>query len=275
MRTMSSARSIAGIQTTVTAERPTRLRAPVATCSWSPARHAMTSVRRPADFKTLFIPPAVVVQAASENGIPQTPHFRIPQDNDPMFFRALMELHAAIHRSETALEQQSWFAVCLRYVFDYYVERTVPAPRVANEVLALERARAVLQERYNEAVSLDELSAVAGLSRFHLLRAGVQETLWSTTPRIPDRHPHLARAGLQRGISAAEAAAFVGFADQSHFTRHFKRIQGPEGTRQPLRKTCCAGPARCSAGPNGPAPPRSLTKCSSSAAFILPLRAHQ
>jgi AraC-like DNA-binding protein len=33
-----------------------------------------------------------------------------------------------------------------------------------------------------------------------------------------------ARALLQKGMSVANAAASVGFADQSHFTRHFKRI---------------------------------------------------
>jgi AraC-like DNA-binding protein len=33
-----------------------------------------------------------------------------------------------------------------------------------------------------------------------------------------------ARSLLQQGVSPATAATTMGFADQSHFTRHFKRI---------------------------------------------------
>ena len=33
-----------------------------------------------------------------------------------------------------------------------------------------------------------------------------------------------ATTGLRRGLPIAEAATLAGFADQSHFTRHFKRI---------------------------------------------------
>jgi AraC-like DNA-binding protein len=83
-----------------------------------------------------------------------------------------------------------------------------------------------LQERFNESVSLDELSAVAGLSRFHLLRAFKKR--FGVPPHTYQLHARIARARvlLQKGVSPADTASSVGFADQSHFTRHFKRILG-------------------------------------------------
>jgi AraC-like DNA-binding protein len=100
----------------------------------------------------------------------------------------------------------------------------VHGPRVRNSKLAVERAKAYLNERFNELVSLDDLAAVARVSRFHLVHAFTKET--RLAPHAYQMHIRVERARglLQRGMSAAGAAASVGFADQSHFTRCFKRV---------------------------------------------------
>jgi len=187
--------------------------------------HATTAVRRPADFKVLFIPPGIVTHAARECGISQTPHFRASHGSNPLYFRALAELYAAAKQGETVLEQQSRFAVCLQFLFGHYIERAVPL-RVNKEHHALARACTHLQERFSEPVSLEEISSIAGLSRFHLLRAfkkryGVPPHAYQVNLRIS-----CARRLLRKGVSSGETALYVGFADQSHFTRHFKRILG-------------------------------------------------
>ena len=89
---------------------------------------------------------------------------------------------------------------------------------------AVERAKSYLQERFHESVRLDELAAVARVSRFHLVHAFTRET--GLPPHAYQMHIRVERARrlLQGGLSAAGAAASVGFADQSHFTRWFKRI---------------------------------------------------
>lgn len=188
--------------------------------------HVNTTVRRPADFEALFILPEVVMHAAREYEISHTPHFRVPQGNNPVFFRALVELYAAVRRGETPLEQQSRLTVCLRFLFDHYIERGAPRPYADNEHRALERARAYLKERFRESISLSELAAVAGLSRFHLLAAFKKR--FGLPPHAYQIHARIAHARvlLQRGVAPAETALYVGFADQSHLTRHFKRILG-------------------------------------------------
>jgi transcriptional regulator GlxA family with amidase domain len=67
---------------------------------------------------------------------------------------------------------------------------------------------------------------VSGLSRFHLLRVfskeiGLPPHAYQIRLRI-----ERARTMLRKGIPPALVAGATGFADQSHFTRHFKRVWG-------------------------------------------------
>ncbi len=67
---------------------------------------------------------------------------------------------------------------------------------------------------------------MAGLDPFALLRGfsrayGLPPHAWVIQERV--RH---AQALLRTGLAPAEVAAEVGFSDQSHLTRHFKRILG-------------------------------------------------
>jgi AraC-like DNA-binding protein len=98
------------------------------------------------------------------------------------------------------------------------------AGRHSNTPRAIERAKQYLHDNFNELVSLDELAALAKLSRFHLLRAFARHT--GMPPHTYQLQLRIDRACvlLRAGVTAAEAATQVGFADQSHFTRHFKRI---------------------------------------------------
>ena len=96
---------------------------------------------------------------------------------------------------------------------------------------------ALMKERLSadllEPLSLSELAEQVGLSAFHAARLFTQAT------RMP---PHAWRnqmrlqrslAPLREGTPVADVAAACGFTDQSHFTRHFRRMFGvPPGRWQ-------------------------------------------
>jgi len=94
------------------------------------------------------------------------------------------------------------------------------------EHAAVRRARRHLSEQWDQRVTLAELAAVAGLSRFELVRRfgdqnGVSPHAFQTNLRVDH-----ARALLASGLAPAEVAAACGFADQPHLTRVFKRAVG-------------------------------------------------
>lgn len=101
------------------------------------------------------------------------------------------------------------------------------APRTPSlSAAGIARARDYLVAHLSENVALGTLASVAGLDPFALLRAfsrayGLPPHAWLIQERV--RH---AQALLRTGLAPAEVAAEVGFSDQSHLTRHFKRILG-------------------------------------------------
>ena len=91
---------------------------------------------------------------------------------------------------------------------------------------ALARARDVLAACSSENLSLGQLAAMVGLDPFSLVRGfsrayGLPPHAWIVQQRV-----RRAQVYLRAGRSPAAGAAQVGFADQSHLCRHFKRIVG-------------------------------------------------
>jgi AraC-like DNA-binding protein len=181
-------------------------------------------VAKPAEFKMLFVAPSLVDDAARELGHSGSLHFA-PRTirEDPHLFAELHRLCSSIEAAHDALEQQSLFATTM-VALARHTERKTELPEAGNGKRAVERAKAYLRERFNEPISLAELATACGLSRFYLVHAFTKET--GLSPHAYQVHVRIERARslLLKGISFAAAAASLGFADQSHFTRHFKRI---------------------------------------------------
>ena len=86
----------------------------------------------------------------------------------------------------------------------------------------LRAMQAMIEARCTEALGLDELASEAGMSRYHFVRSfnrvvGMTPHAWQLDSRI-----QRARGLLDQGLSLADAALQLGFADQSHFQRAFK-----------------------------------------------------
>jgi AraC family transcriptional regulator len=82
-----------------------------------------------------------------------------------------------------------------------------------------------LHAEFHSAPTLSEVAAVAGVHPSHLVRAFKQT--FGETPASRIRRLRLEWAAVQivdaEGPPLADVAARAGFADQSHFTREFRR----------------------------------------------------
>jgi AraC-like DNA-binding protein len=136
-----------------------------------------------------------------------------------------LELEDALYDLATALEQAA--------------ETAVAAP-VANREAA-SRARDYIDAQRDGQVSLADLEAATGHGRWQLSRDF--RALFGTSPYryLLMRRLDRARSMLVAGHGIAESALAGGFADQSHFSRMFKRAFGltPDAWRRSL-----LGPAR-------------------------------
>lgn len=153
------------------------------------------------------------------------PSFSGALPRDPQLATAFHAAHRTLESGAGALESdESMFSV-LAAIFARYGS-TIVVPVDTKERSAVVRARDYLVENFDRDVNLEELAGVAGLSRAHLIRAFRRE--YHITPHafLTDRRVQVARRLLREGRMPADVAVECGFADQAHFTRHFKSRTG-------------------------------------------------
>ena len=106
---------------------------------------------------------------------------------------------------------------------------TPAAPEVAGiSEPELRRALELIDDRLDESLSLEELARESGLSKYHFARAFKRRTGFPPHQYQLRRRIERARVLLREDShrSVAEIASRLGFADESHLRRHFKRIVG-------------------------------------------------
>lgn len=185
--------------------------------------HRNVVVPRPQDFRAIFFEPALFVDAAKDHALTATPHFHSLLAPEVELMQAVYRLCASVEAQATPLEQQSLLLKCMRLALAH-AEEALPENSAGQNQSAVRRARTYLQEHYNKPVSLDELAGYAGLSPYHLVRSFTRQL--GMPPHAYQNHIRVERARtlLAAAVPPATVASFVGFADQSHFIRHFRRI---------------------------------------------------
>jgi AraC-like DNA-binding protein len=182
-------------------------------------------------YRMFYLDPDWLARAAGElsgRASAGLPHFNAGVLDDPLLAGNIRALHAGLERgSLSALEAQTrLYGLLMRWISRHGAQRPVCPREPGSEPEAVRRARLLLEERHAEDIGLDELSRAAGLSPFHLARVfcrnvGLPPHAYLTQVRV--RRARELLAGPQ---PLADIAASVGFADQSHLSRHFKRIVG-------------------------------------------------
>jgi AraC family transcriptional regulator len=90
----------------------------------------------------------------------------------------------------------------------------------------LDKSAALLRERRSDAVTAAEIAAEIGVHPVHLSRQFKRHFGMNMGEYLRETKVKLACDELRSGKSLVEIAAAAGFADQSHFTRVFKKIVG-------------------------------------------------
>ena len=141
------------------------------------------------------------------------------------------DLTALVHLASAAerigrIERNSVFPP-LTALLDLALSRYVREPAPGHDSIehrAVRRMRDLIRERYAENLTLDEIASHAGLNKFYALRAFKRAV--GVPPNTYQRHVRIARARelLRAGHDGAQLALDLGFCDQSHFDRWFRRI---------------------------------------------------
>jgi AraC-like DNA-binding protein len=145
--------------------------------------------------------------------------------HDPQLHRMFAELHRLLDSRASALQQQSAWREAILALFQRHAQ--VPAGRApGHEPQAVARAKELLSSQLAEPPSLEALAAAVGLSPFHFARVFRRATGLPPHAWLLQRRLERARGLLKSGCAPLSVAMQLGFADQSHLNRQFKRTYG-------------------------------------------------
>jgi len=186
----------------------------------------------PADFAQLIIPPAFLEQVAYETV--DTRRVVCP----PRYLQHDARIHHVVLALKTELETgqpnecifgESLTTALVLHILRHYNEGPQPLCEVRGGLpdTILQRVMEYFHTYHARNLTLAELAALAGISPHYFTRLFRQST--GVTP-----HQYLIRCRIERAqallregrLTIGQIAQEVGFADQSHFTRHFRRAVG-------------------------------------------------
>jgi AraC-like DNA-binding protein len=107
----------------------------------------------------------------------------------------------------------------------------------------IRRALSHIERHFTEALYLDDLAALAGLSVCRFVTVFRRQVGLTPHRFVCRERVRYARTLLADGVPAAQAALEAGFFDQSHLSRHFKSVYGVTPGRY-LREQVQAPPSR-------------------------------
>jgi AraC-like DNA-binding protein len=156
-----------------------------------------------------------------------------PDIRQPDLWRAVHDLHRALGEPDDALEAEARLATVAERLRAHLGDRA-PEPAGRNPAGLAGDLRELLDARLFEATTLAEAGHALGASPAHLARSFTRTFGIAPHQYLVARRVDAARRRLLDGQPIARVAAEVGFYDQAHFTRQFRRHVGTPPGRYAL-----------------------------------------
>lgn len=177
----------------------------------------------------LYVPPEELLAAAQEIGWHKSnelPFFKEFTFNN----RALLRKYIYLHQISAQTDATLAIEIAKTDFLSLLVKNFSQVKKVSNSLNSHQKAIAVAREyldaHFTKQISLAELANVAGISKYHLCRifAGIV----GTSPHVYQIQLRLnhAKKMLVERKEVSAIAQELGFYDQSHFGKYFKKFSG-------------------------------------------------
>jgi AraC-like DNA-binding protein len=185
-------------------------------------------------YRMIHVRPALLLDVLADmtGRAAAAPLFTAPVVGDAAFGAAVRRLHSSLTgpvSAGTELERAERLTAMVGIAARHAASQGRPARAMltaGDRAAAADRVRGFLHDSYAAPVTLADVAAAAGCSRFAAYRAF--HSRYGLSPSDYQRQLRLraARRALATGAGVADVAAAAGFADQAHLTRWFRRCYG-------------------------------------------------
>ncbi|WP_306426948.1 MULTISPECIES: helix-turn-helix domain-containing protein [Burkholderia] len=183
--------------------------------------------------RTFYLPIDYVKSVAEEVGLSHhaAPWFDMDIIKDADLVGRALRAHRMLETGTDVLAVEYALLDAVSTLLKRYARLPPSAQPMSIDRMRVERMKVRMLDELTASLDLAELAKVVGLSKFHAARiftreVGMAPHAWRNQIRLVR-----ARDALRAGMPATEAAAAFGFADQSHFNRHFKKTYGVAPSR--------------------------------------------
>ncbi len=176
-------------------------------------------------YRTLY-PSTKLLREVLEIGARDAPYFPQPVIHDPPLAAKLRQFHHASEEGMSLLGRSTALFEFLSLLIQRHADVRLPFPKVRPEHHKVDEVRDYLEAHFEHEIRLEHLANLAQLSPSYLLRTFRRET--GLTPHVYQLQKRLeqAKVSLEQGEAPTQVALEVGFYDQSHLGKHFKRFVG-------------------------------------------------
>lgn len=170
-------------------------------------------------YRMLYVEPHVMSPAAK-----RAPAFSSPVICDPQLFIVLDRLFSALVQPIDVSTKQRLMRSTLRSLAEEYADETGRTEDRNGPLV--EAVKLELHDHLADGRTLDEIARAVGASRSQICRAF--RAIEHLTPRAYQNQLRVQRAKelLREGLALGDVAVEVGFADQSHLSRVFRKYTG-------------------------------------------------
>jgi AraC-like DNA-binding protein len=177
-------------------------------------------------YRGLYLTAPALEAVRQALGIETTPYFVANEFHDRDLIRSFLALHRALDLRSDALRQRELLIGGFAELFRRHGAGKVALPDIPRDRARINIVRDLMQEHYDEDLTLADMSRQVDLTPFQLI--GLFNRMTGLTPHafLTQVRLNAAIVALEAGAPIAEAALRCGFYDQSALTKHFKRCYG-------------------------------------------------
>lgn len=177
---------------------------------------------------TNFYPSVTLLSDLYEQmyGERKMPIFHTHIIQDIMLYEKLVAFFKSVYDHEETMCSESKLIHALSYLIAHYTDNTAPSPLKYDDKKNFSIVVEYIHEHLEGEISLQELSRIAQLSKYHFLRLFKNHTGLTPHQYIMAERIYRAKKLILKGESLSLAGLHAGFSDQSHFIRSFRKIYG-------------------------------------------------
>jgi len=146
--------------------------------------------------------------------------------DDKALFMKLNNFFHLVYKNQDKMQIETALIDALSYLILNYTSYVKIDCDIAHNKKIIYQTLEFISDYIDKNITLDMLAKNSSMSKYHFLRAFKKEV--GMTPHLFIINEKINRANqlIQKGMPISEASFNVGFSDQSHFTRNFKKYFG-------------------------------------------------